>query len=61
MPLPAPTSERKLLHTRTITCQGYERADGKWDIDGWINDIKTYDVANIERKTKSTATGTRPR
>ncbi len=49
MPLPPSTAERKLLHTRTITCQGYERVDGKWDIDGWITDIKTYDVANIDR------------
>jgi hypothetical protein len=49
MPLPAPTVDRKLMHTRTVTCQGFERADGLWDIDGWITDIKTYDVPNEDR------------
>ncbi len=49
MPLPAPQVARKLLHTRTITCRGCARADGRWDIDGWITDIKTYDVNNIDR------------
>ena len=49
MPLPAPNAERTLRHVRTITCQGYERVDGKWDIDGWLTDIKTYDVPNKDR------------
>jgi hypothetical protein len=35
MPLPEIAIDRTLLHTRTITCEGYERADGLWDIDGW--------------------------
>ena len=49
MPLPAPTVDRSLLHTRTIVCEGFERSDGLWDIDGWLTDIKTYDVPNIDR------------
>ena len=49
MPLPAPTSDRTLLHTRTITCEGYARDDGLWDIDGWMTDVKTYDVPNQDR------------
>ena len=49
MPLPDPTSERTLLHTRTITCEGYARDDGLWDIDGWMTDVKTYDAPNQDR------------
>jgi hypothetical protein len=49
MPLPAPSVDRKLLHTRTITCQGYERADGLWEIDGWMTDVKTYGFPNRDR------------
>src|SRR5690348_16664233 len=48
MPLPAP-ADRKLLHTRTIVCEGFAREDGLWDIDGWITDVKTYDVDNKDR------------
>ena len=49
MPLPAPTEDRELLHTRTIECRGYLRADGMWDIDGWMTDIKTYNFPNHDR------------
>jgi len=35
---------RKLLHTRTVVCQGYERDDGLWDIEGSITDVKTSDL-----------------
>lgn len=48
MPL-SPASDRKLIHTREIRCQGYERADGLWDIEGQIIDTKTYTFANDER------------
>jgi hypothetical protein len=41
MPLPPP-APRELKHTRTIVCQGYERADGLWDIEGHLTDVKTY-------------------
>jgi hypothetical protein len=43
MSLPAP-APRKHLHTRTITCEGYERDDGLFDIEASILDQKTYDV-----------------
>ena len=49
MPLPAPDPDRELLHTRTITCEGYEREDGLWDVDGWLTDVKTYEFANKDR------------
>ena len=49
MPLPTPSCERELLHTRTIECKGYLRSDGLWDIDGWLTDIKTYNFPNKDR------------
>jgi len=42
MPLPAP-AERQLLHTRRVTCQGFFRRDGLFDIEGHITDEKSYD------------------
>lgn len=43
MPLPAP-APRKLMHKRTIVCEGYERADGQWDVDGRLTDVKTETI-----------------
>lgn len=40
MSLPRPVN-RKLSHTRTIECRGYEREDGLWDIEGHLTDVKT--------------------
>jgi len=40
MPLPAPAA-RRLAHTRSIECRGYERTDGLWDIEGHLTDVKT--------------------
>lgn len=41
MPLPQ-SAPRKLIHTRAITCKGYERVDGLWDIEAHLVDTKTY-------------------
>ncbi|MDP3134299.1 MAG: DUF2889 domain-containing protein [Burkholderiaceae bacterium] len=41
-----PTTERTPLHTRTVTYQGYARADGLWDIEGELRDSKHYDHPN---------------
>ena len=49
MPLPPPKVERTKLHTRTYDFQGYQRADGLWDIEGRIVDTKTYGFANDYR------------
>ena len=43
MPLSAPAARRH-LHTRNITCEGYARDDGLWDIEASIVDQKTYAV-----------------
>jgi len=45
MPLSPPTG-RQHLHTRHVTCQGFFREDGLWDIEGRITDTKTYEHAN---------------
>jgi hypothetical protein len=36
----ATTPVRQLLHTRTVTCTGYLRSDGLFDIEGRLLDIK---------------------
>ncbi len=41
MPLPE-SNARKQLHTRTISCEGFQRDDGLWEVDAHLVDIKTY-------------------
>lgn len=48
MPLSRP-DDREHIHTRTVTCQGFRRKDGLWDIEGHITDIKTYGFENHDR------------
>lgn len=48
MPLTAP-APRKLLHTRTVECLGYQRDDGLWDIEAHMVDIKSYPFTNKDR------------
>jgi hypothetical protein len=45
MPLSPPVG-RQHLHTRRVTCQGFFRDDGLWDIEGRIIDTKTYEHPN---------------
>lgn len=45
MPLSAP-ADREPIHTRTIECRGYLRADGLWDIEGVLRDTKSYTYKN---------------
>lgn len=44
MPLPAPTA-RKHKHTRQVTCEGFQREDGLWDIEGHLVDTKAEQLA----------------
>src|SRR5476651_905217 len=48
MPLSAPTP-REHLHTRQVECQGFQRSDGLWDIEGHMTDRKTYSFPSDER------------
>jgi hypothetical protein len=43
------TVNRELVHTRVVTCQGYKREDGLWDIEGRIVDTKPYRFSNRDR------------
>ena len=45
MPLSPPVG-RQHLHTRRVTCHGFFREDGLWDIEGRITDTKSYEHAN---------------
>lgn len=48
MPLSSP-SPRELIHRRTIACEAFQRRDGRWDIEGHLVDVKTYDFSNKDR------------
>lgn len=48
MPLPEP-APRKHLHTRSVTYRGFLRDDGLWDIEGELEDAKTYAFDMHER------------
>ena len=43
MPLPVTNVERELRHTRRVRYEGYKRADGLWDIEAHLTDIKNHD------------------
>ncbi len=48
MPLSDP-APRKEVHQRDITCRGYQREDGLWDIEGHLIDTKSYSFSNRDR------------
>ena len=45
MPLSS-AAPRERLHTRQIECCGYRRADGLWEIEAHLTDVKTYAFDN---------------
>lgn len=45
MPLSRP-APREAIHTRSIACTSYRRADGMWDVEGHLTDIVSYDFPN---------------
>ena len=48
MPLPQPKTREK-LHHRSITCEGFRREDGLWDIEARLTDTKSYAYQNRDR------------
>jgi hypothetical protein len=42
-------SGRTLLHSRDVSCRGYARGDGLWEIEGRMRDIKSFTMANEDR------------
>lgn len=49
---PAPSNQRQLLHRRKLAVAVYERADGLFDVEAELSDIKAHDM--------QLATGVRP-
>ncbi len=43
MPLPVSEIEREHTHTRRVRFEGYKRADGLWDIEAHLGDVKNHD------------------
>ena len=48
MPLSQP-AERERLHTRVIEINGYRRADGHYDIEAHLTDVKSFGQTNYDR------------
>jgi len=48
MPL-SPSVPREHIHTRHVECRGFRRADGLWDIEGHLTDVKSYPFHNLHR------------
>ncbi|MGE4281496.1 MAG: DUF2889 domain-containing protein [Magnetospirillum sp.] len=46
----SPAVDRESLHTRRITCQGFLRQDGLWDIEGYLLDSKDHDFTTADKK-----------
>ncbi len=42
-------SPRQHIHTRRVTCCGFRREDGLWDIEGHLTDVKTYSFHTVHR------------
>lgn len=45
---PTTPVSRELLHTRQVRYQGYRRADGLWDIEATMSDVRSYDSLGID-------------
>jgi Protein of unknown function (DUF2889) len=43
MPLPPSSAERTEVHRRTITLRGFRRADGLWEVEGHLEDVRAHD------------------
>jgi hypothetical protein len=50
MPL-SQSAERERLHTRSIEINGYRRADGSYDIEAHLTDVKSFGQTNFDRGT----------
>lgn len=48
MALSAPAT-RAPIHRREVTCRGYRREDGLWDVEGHLRDTKDYTFTNEYR------------
>ena len=44
MPLPPPDSPRTPMHTRSVRIDAFRRADGAWDLEAELVDVKPHDT-----------------
>lgn len=44
VPEPDGSAPRRHMHRRDIVCDVFERADGLWEVEGRLADVKSYDV-----------------
>ena len=42
MPLQNATTSRRLMHTRSVECEGFLRDDGLWEVEAWLRDTKPF-------------------
>ncbi|WP_245322776.1 DUF2889 domain-containing protein, partial [Bradyrhizobium valentinum] len=35
-------TRRRLMHTRSVTCEGFLRDDGLWEVEAWLRDTKPF-------------------
>ncbi|WP_432696069.1 DUF2889 domain-containing protein [Marinobacterium sp. YM272] len=42
-------AQRKLLHTRSVECRGYQLDGGLWEIEGRMRDLKSFPMENEDR------------
>ena len=42
MPLENSSKSRRLMHTRSIECEGFLRDDGLWEVEAWLRDTKPF-------------------
>lgn len=56
MPLSQPAN-RIQQHTRTVTCKGFKREDGLWDIEGHLVDVKDHSIQSKERNNGTIPAG----
>jgi len=54
MPLPL-SAARSPVHAREVTCHGYRRTDGLWDVEARMIDRKAYSVHNDHRTVAADA------
>src|SRR5436309_16132272 len=45
MSLATPSTTRTRLHTRRVSYEGFRRADGLFDLEGHLTDVKDHDYA----------------
>jgi Protein of unknown function (DUF2889) len=42
MPLENSSKSRRLMHRRSIECEGFLRDDGLWEVEAWLRDTKPF-------------------